>query len=652
MSGHDSRQRSASLAITLVLVGCSVPPAVSTPIPTVPQYSAETFFNTLSLTGGSVSADGDRLLISSNATGRFRIYALPVDGGRAEPLTPPGDDAQFALSWFWNDDRLLFRSDKGGNELDHLYLRFADGGIVDLTPADNCKANFVSWQDGGRAFHVATNERDPRYFDLYRYEVPRGFVAAAHSDNPLPRRMVYSNDDGLSLGPVSRDGRWLATVKTNDNRDSDVFLVDLADVGADPVLLTAHAGKAQFSPSAFSPDSDKLYLTTDEGSEFRYLICCDLASKERQRAEVRPWDIRGVSFTLDGRYRVMSVNVDARSELEVIEVQSGQAVALPRVPAGRTITGFETSRDGRRWIMRVAGDTSPGDFFVADAGGANLRALTNALPPEIEAADLVAGEVVRYPSFDGLQIPAILYRPEQARDGHRVPAVVLVHGGPGGQSRVAYSPNSQFLLNRGYAILAVNNRGSSGYGKTFFHADDKRHGDVDLKDCIAARSYLESLEWVDGRRVAIMGGSYGGYMVAAALAFAPDAFDAGIDIFGVTNWLRTLNSIPPWWEAGRQRLYAELGDPAVEAERLRAISPLFHAANIDKPLLVVQGANDPRVLQVESDELVAAVEANGVPVEYVLFADEGHGFVHRKNQIVAAKAYLRFLDRYLRDAPR
>lgn len=241
---------------------------------------------------------------------------------------------------------------------------------------------------------------------------------------------------------------------------------------------------------------------------------------------------------------------------------------------------------------------------------------------------------------------AILYKPRDANPAARVPALVWVHGGPGGQSRLGYSPTIQYLVNHGYAVLAVNNRGSSGYGKTFYHLDDRKHGDVDLQDCVFGRKYLASLDWVDGARVGIIGGSYGGYMVAAALAFEPDAFDVGIDIFGVTNWVRTLESIPAWWSAMRDSLYAELGDPATDKERLMARSPLFHAKNIKKPLLVVQGANDPRVLKVESDELVAAVKANNVPVEYLVFDDEGHGF-QKKNQIAAVDKYVAFLDRYL-----
>ncbi|MCH7743792.1 MAG: S9 family peptidase, partial [Proteobacteria bacterium] len=235
---------------------------------------------------------------------------------------------------------------------------------------------------------------------------------------------------------------------------------------------------------------------------------------------------------------------------------------------------------------------------------------------------------------------------------NKVPALVWVHGGTGGQSRRGYNAIIQHLVNHDYAVLAANNRGSSGYGKTFFHMDDKRHGEVDLDDIVYARRYLVSLDWVDGDRIGIIGGSYGGYMVGAALAFRPDEFAVGVNIFGVMNWVRTLKSIPPWWGPNRIALYDELGDPATDEERLKRISPIFHAGNIRVPLLVIQGANDPRVLQVESDEIVAAVRANNVPVEYILFDNEGHGFTKRENRISASNAYIAFLDKHLKHPQR
>jgi dipeptidyl aminopeptidase/acylaminoacyl peptidase len=245
-------------------------------------------------------------------------------------------------------------------------------------------------------------------------------------------------------------------------------------------------------------------------------------------------------------------------------------------------------------------------------------------------------------------VPGLLYKPHGASARRKAPALVMVHGGPGGQARIGYDALTQYLVNHGYVVYDINNRGSSGYGKTFYAMDDRKHGEADLGDVVASKRMLVETGYVDPDRIGIIGGSYGGFMVLAALAFRPDEFAAGVDLFGVANWLRTLESIPPYWESLREALYAELGDPATDKVRLRRISPLFHAANIRKPLIVLQGANDPRVLQVESDEIVAAVRKNGAPVEYIVFPDEGHGFVKKENERRGYKAILEFLDRHLK----
>ena len=357
--------------------------------------------------------------------------------------------------------------------------------------------------------------------------------------------------------------------------------------------------------------------------------------------------MRAFGFSWNGRYLVVGVNADASTQVTVTDLQTGREVKLPEFPSAN-VTGVQFSRSGRQVAFYVAGDSSPANLHVMNLASGRQRRLTNSLNPKVKQEHLVDSEVIRYESFDGLEIPALLYKPHGASADNKVPAMVRVHGGPGGQCRVGYNSVVQFLVNHGYAVLAINNRGSSGYGKTFYHMDDKQHGEIDMQDVVYARRYLESLDWVDGEKVGIIGGSYGGYLVCAALAFQPEVFDVGIDIFGVTNWVRTLSSIPPWWASARDSLYSELGDPASDLERLRRISPLFHAQNIRRPLLVIQGANDPRVLQVESDEMVAAVKENGVPVEYIIFDDEGHGFRNKENRITAAEAYLEFLDTHLR----
>ncbi|MBA3576864.1 MAG: S9 family peptidase, partial [Sphingomonas sp.] len=439
---------------------------------------------------------------------------------------------------------------------------------------------------------------------------------------------------------------YVALVKERTSADNNLYLADLQGK-APPRLISKHQGNVSYGVHDFTADNRSLVYSTDEHGEFNQAWTFDLATGAKAPLIRADWDVMYVSDSPSGRYRVSALNTDGSTDLS-IQDREGSTVTLNGIPEG-DIGGVRFNRDESMIAFTVASDTSPSDIFVADLATGNARRLTTALNPAIDERQLVEASVARFKSYDGLEIPGILYKPRGADAQHKMPALVFVHGGPGGQSRRGYSPMIQHLVNNGYAVYAINNRGSSGYGKTFFHLDDRKHGEVDLQDVVASKAFLASMDWVDGERIGVMGGSYGGYMVAAALAFEPEMFDVGVNIFGVTNWVRTLESIPPYWAAFRESLYDEMGDPKTDAERHRRISPLFHAKNIVKPMLVVQGANDPRVLQVESDEIVAAVKANGVPVEYLVFPDEGHGFLRKQNRISASEAYLKFLDTHLKD---
>ena len=341
-------------------------------------------------------------------------------------------------------------------------------------------------------------------------------------------------------------------------------------------------------------------------------------------------------------------NEDAKSVMEVKEVATDKVVSFPDIN-NQNITGARFSRDETMALLTTAGSNMPTNTYSFNISSKKHHQLTDALNKDINADDMVTAEVIRYKSFDGLEIPAIYYKPKQASINNKVPALVWVHGGPGGQSGQRFNSTIQYLVNHGYAILAVNNRGSSGYGKSFYKMDDQNHGDKDLKDCIAGKDWLATQDIIDPSKIGILGGSYGGYMTMAALTYAPEEFQVGVNLFGVTNWMRTLKSIPPWWESFKEALYTEMGDPNTsDSIRLKQISPLFHTDKVTKPLIVLQGAQDPRVLKVESDEIVEGVRKNGVPVEYVLFEDEGHGFVKKVNQIEAYSRVLQFLDKYLK----
>jgi len=413
--------------------------------------------------------------------------------------------------------------------------------------------------------------------------------------------------------------------------------------------ISPHTEDAEYNPQFFDLANENLFLLTNEESEYMYLAKYNLQSGRTEKVFEPTWDIWYAYNSYNEKYRVIGINEDAKTTIKLIDLQTNKQLDLPQFRSG-SISSVSISKSEKLIRLTVSTSSSPNNLYVYNIETEKLTRLTTTLNSEINQDDLVEGEVVRYKSFDGLEIPAIFYKPHNVSASNKIPALVWVHGGPGGQSRLRYFALIQYLVNHGYAILAVNNRGSTGYGKTFNKMDDKNHGDLDLKDCISGKDYLASTGFVDMNRVGIIGGSYGGYMVMAALTFAPEEFAVGVNIFGVTNWLRTLKSVPPYWESFRNALYAELGDPfSSDSIRLYNISPLFHANNVTKPLIVLQGANDPRVLQVESDEIVAAVKSNGAPVEYVLFDDEGHGFVKKENEIEGYGKVKVFLDKHLKE---
>jgi dipeptidyl aminopeptidase/acylaminoacyl peptidase len=600
----------------------------------VARYAIEDFLGNTSYIGASFSPDKSKILVSSDETGIYNAFAIPLDGGDPVQLTESTSEAVIVRSYFPDDERLLYSSDQGGNELNHIYVRETDGSVKDLTPGDQHTSRFVGWADDDGSFFVATNERNPKFLDVYEYAV-----------DGYERKMIFRNNDGYMAQAISPDKRYIVLGKVRTTYDSDLYLHD-RETG-ETTHLTPHEGDATYLAEEFTVDGSKLLMLTDEDSEFAYLVAHDLATGERE-VLVRPeWDVSSAGLSKNGKYLVVRINNDARTEIVVYDAATMKKIDLPEFPQA-VISSVKISDDEESIAFYVSSSRSPRDLYVYEFGGAEPRQLTRSMNANIDVNDMVDAEVVRFTSYDGVEIPGVLYKPHQTGPANKAPALVWVHGGPGGQSRVGYSGLLQYLVNHGYVVYAINNRGSSGYGKTFYMMDDRKHGEADLGDCVASKQMLIDTGYVDPDRIGIIGGSYGGYMVLAALAFTPEEFAVGVDIFGVANWVRTLESIPAWWEAQREALYKELGDPVEDAERLHRISPVFHGGNIVRPLMVLQGANDPRVLQIESDEMVEAARANGALVEYMIFDDEGHGFRKKKNQEQGYRAILDFLNRHLR----
>jgi dipeptidyl aminopeptidase/acylaminoacyl peptidase len=587
----------------------------------------------IAIRGGSFNHDESKLLVSSNETGIYNVYTIDLATGVRTAVTE-GQETTYSVAFMPHDDRILFRRDTDGNEIHHLFLRELDGSVRDLTTGAETRELFFGFAHDLGSFYTTNNGRDKRFNDLYEWDIEK-----------LQPTLVYQNDLGLEPAGISPDRRWLALTRFHTTNDIELLVKDL-EAGGEAQAIAAREGEAVFSFMDFSADSRHLYYTSNAGGEFQVLKRYDLESGSHEDVFSCDWDVVYSFFSLQGTYQVIATNEDGYTEIRIIRTATGEQLEIPDLPAG-TINGVGFAVSESKMRLYLSSDTMPANLYLYDLEAGAVKRLTDTLNPEVDPADLVTSTVARFSARDGMEIPGPLYRPLGAGPENRVPVLIWVHGGPGGQSRAGYDAEVQLLLNHGYGVFAVNNRGSTGYGKSFYAADDQRHGREPLWDCIDAKEYLKTLDWVDGERIGIIGGSYGGYMVLAALAFEPEEFKVGVDIFGVANWLRTLQNIPPWWESFRNALYQELGNPETQEQMLRDASPVFHADKIVRPLMILQGANDPRVLQAESDDMVAAIQANNGIVEYLVFEDEGHGFRKSENRIEGWNAILKFLDTHL-----
>ena len=616
----------ALIALILFIASCT-----QTYTPT--KYSIEQFYQNNRIGGGSFSDDETKLLVRSDESGIFNVYEIDIVSGVKTQKTFSEKESYFAIDYLPGTNQILFSADKGGDELNHIYLMNEDGATTDLTPGENEKARFAGWSKDKKSMYFISNKRNPKFFDFYKMNI-----------ETWESEMLYQNDNGINISNMSEDETWFAFSQTITTSENKLFLTNRIDNST--IELSEESGS--YNASGFSKDNKDFFFITDVDKEFSYLVKYNIETGEKEVLFETNWDVMYSYLSENERYRVIAINEDGKNNLFIKDLVNNSDVYFPEIPDG-DIKGVSFSESEEKIRLTIGTSKSPDNIYFYNMGSQELKKLTETLNPVINANDMVAAEVVRYPSFDGLEIPAIYYKPIDASKRNKVPALVWVHGGPGGQSRTGYSSFIQYLVNHGYAILAVNNRGSSGYGKTFYKMDDLNHGDKDLKDCIWGKKWLQAQDYIDAEKIGIIGGSYGGYMTMAAMTFTPDEFKVGVNIFGVTNWLRTLKSIPPYWESFRNALYKELGDPTTtDSVRLYEISPVFHAHKVKKPVMVLQGANDPRVLKIESDEIVAGIEANGITVEYVVFDDEGHGFRKKENEIEGYRKVLTFLETYLK----
>jgi dipeptidyl aminopeptidase/acylaminoacyl peptidase len=570
------------------------------------------------------SPDGRGIAFLTDITGVPQVWEVPAGGGWPDQLTFH-EERVSGVEYSPVDKSLMFGMDSGGDEKAQIYL--LEGGTEhDLTHAPEAihyPGGFSP--DGYRIAYTATR-RNGTDFDVYvqRLDTPDG-----------EPEMLWEVPGYHTIADWGHDGTYLIVSHHSSNLDNDLYSLDLES--GEARLLTPQAGEARFQGVQVSPDGTCLFVATDRDGDFMRLARIYLQTLELEYLTPDDRDVEELELSPDGRYLVVSRNVDGYSQVMLFSGR-GRRMPDPEIPSG-IAEGFAFSPDSRRVAFAfTAPDRNP-DVWVLDlqASEGGLRRLTRSATAGIPSSTFRRPEVVSYEASDGLRIPGLLYEP----DGENAPVIVNVHGGPEGQSRPGFGAVTQYLLQRGYAVFLPNVRGSTGYGKNYTHLDDVRLRMDSVRDLADAAGWLRE-RGHDG--IAVMGGSYGGFMVLSALTEYPELWSAGVDIVGIANFVTFLENTGSYRRALREPEYGSLER---DREFLESISPIHKAEKIAAPLMVIHGKNDPRVPVGEAEQIVDRVRAGGSEVEYLLYEDEGHGLAKLKNRLEAYPRIADFLDEHL-----
>lgn len=580
----------------------------------------------------SFSPSGERLAFVTSLSGLPQVWTVSARGGWPNQVTAL-DDQISSVQWSPTSDLLAFSLAPGGGMNSQTYLVEPDGTeIRRLTPGGKENNRLGTWTDDGKQLMLSSNKDDPASLDAYLYDLSAGEM-----------RLVARNDGIGQMLDVSPDGNYATLFRTKSRGDSNIFLRHLEN--GEEFLLTPHEGVATAFGGTFA-DARTLYLAANVERDLTALarIELDEGGRPGPLAYIAVRDdaeLEAFELSHDGKTGVLVWNVAGRSELEFMHMDSGRRRPGPELP-GELAWDLEFSPDDDTIAMVIAGGTRPADIWVYDLEGGDLLQVTHSPHPGVELDKLIAPELVRFAAHDGLELSGWLYRPTAfARPG---PLVLSFHGGPEGQARPSFRFDFQALLAQGIAVLDVNVRGSSGFGKRFVNLDNGALRVDGIRDIEASWNYVVESGVADPERVGIMGGSYGGYMTMAGLTRYPELFAAGVNLFGVVNFETFFAQTEPWMAAISK---VEYGDPDTQREMLRELSPIHRIDRVKAPTLVLHGANDTNVPVVEAEQVVDSLKARGVPVEYVLFPDEGHGFRKTANRVTAVVSLVEWFVEHL-----
>ena len=597
-------------------------------------YDIERYVRIRSARGADFAPDGT-LAFLMDTTGTAQVWT--ADEAGTWPIQHTFYDERVTFTE-WSPERreLAFGMDEGGNERAQLYRLDPDTGrIHEWTGMPDAKHRWGGWSHDGEQFAFASNRRDGSVFDVY---------VQGRDEQGTDAELVYEGDGWLSVAGWGPDDDRLLVHRAHASFDHDLYVLDL-DSG-ERRHLTPHDGDARYGSPEWGPDGENVYVTTDEDGDRLRLARIDLTDASLSTVVADDeWNVDGVAIDRDSGRVVYSRNVDGYTDLTVGAFAGPETIdtfAEPDLPKG-VIGGVSFDDDADRFAVSVSGSTVNSNVFVVETETGETERWTYAPTAGIPPETFVEPELVHYPTFDGRDIPAFFSTPDDAGEGD-TPVVVDIHGGPEAQRRPSFNGVKQYFLSNGYAVFEPNVRGSSGYGKDYSHLDDVENRMDSVEDIREAVEWLHDHPVVDPDRIVALGGSYGGFMVLAALTEYPELWAAGIDIVGIANFVTFLENTGDWRRSLREAEYGSLED---DREFLESISPTNNIDQIEAPLFVLHGENDPRVPVGEAEQIVEQVESRGVPVRKLIFEDEGHGFSKRENRIVAYREIVNFLEEHV-----
>jgi dipeptidyl aminopeptidase/acylaminoacyl peptidase len=564
-----------------------------------------------------------------------QLHLVKMPGGARRQLTFFPDRVGGAQFRPHDPNTILFSKDIGGGEFFQLYRFDLRAGKIKLLTDGKSRNTSARFSEDGKWLAYSSTRRNGKDTDLY----------VVDPTQPQTTRMVLPVEGGgWTPSDFSPDNNQLLVHNTISVHQSELYLLDLKS-GAQK-LVTPKGVTVAYSGARFSPDGSDIYFTSDEGSEFRQLVRWHLADGSRKALSRETWDVEGFDVSDDGKRIAYTTNENGVGILHVIDAGTGAAVTLPQLPIG-VISGVRWHSNNHLLGFTISSARSPADAYSLDVESARLERWTESETGGLDASGNADPQLVSMKSFDGMTISAFVYRPDPARFPGKRPAVMVIHGGPEGQSRPNFRDRLNYWINEmGIALVYPNVRGSTGYGKSYLAADNGVKREDSVNDIGTVIHWIKSDSMLDSDRIAVQGGSYGGYMTLATMTHYNDQMRAAIDVVGIANFVTFFQNTSAYRTDLRRVEYGDERDPKMR-EFLERISPLTSASKITKPLMVVAGYNDPRVPYTEGQQIVKAVRGNGAPVWWLMAKDEGHGFAKKANQDYQFVAATLFLQQYL-----